>query len=69
MKKNVNINSSGGIGICGLLTIIFIVLKLCGVIAWNWFWVCFPAIIGVGITILGFLLATIIGIIDAKKGE
>lgn len=69
MKKNININSSGSIGICGLLTIIFIVLKLCGVITWNWFWVCFPAIVGVGIVILGLLLSIIICIIVAKKGK
>lgn len=31
-----NSNSSGGIGIGGVLLIVFIVLKLCGVIAWWW---------------------------------
>ena len=69
MEKNVNVNNRGGIGICGLLTIVFIVLKLCGVIAWEWFWVCFPAIVGVGIGILSLLLSMIICIIVAKKGE
>ena len=29
-------SSSGGIGFCGLLTIVFIVLKLCKVINWSW---------------------------------
>lgn len=33
-----NSNSSGGIGIGGVLLIVFIVLKLCGVIAWSWWW-------------------------------
>lgn len=68
MEKNVKVNNRG-IGICGLLTIVFIVLKLCGVIAWSWFWVCFPAILGVGIGVLGFLLSMIICIIVAKKGK
>lgn len=36
-----NSNSSGGIGIGGVLLIVFIVLKLCGVIAWSW-WVLSP---------------------------
>ena len=25
--------------------LIFLVLKLCGVIAWSWVWVCFPLIV------------------------
>lgn len=33
-----NSNSGGGIGIGGILLIVFIVLKLCGVIAWSWWW-------------------------------
>jgi hypothetical protein len=32
----------GGIGFCGLLTIVFIVLKLCHVISWSWLWVMSP---------------------------
>lgn len=34
--------SSGGIGFGGLLTIVFITLKLCGVIDWSWWWVLAP---------------------------
>lgn len=37
-----NNKRSGGIGFCGLLTIAFVVLKLCGVIAWSWVWVFAP---------------------------
>lgn len=32
---------SGGVGFFGLLTIVLIVLKLCGVITWDWIWVLF----------------------------
>lgn len=35
-------NSSNGIGFCGLLTIVFIVLKLTKVINWSWLWVLSP---------------------------
>ncbi|HEY7883878.1 MAG TPA: hypothetical protein VIC08_02910 [Cellvibrionaceae bacterium] len=35
-------SSSGGIGFLGLLTIVFIVLKLTGYIAWSWWWVLAP---------------------------
>ena len=34
--------ASGGIGFTGLLTIVFIILKLCGVITWSWWWVLSP---------------------------
>lgn len=33
---------SCGVDFLGLLTIAFIVLKLCGVIAWSWWWVLSP---------------------------
>ena len=33
---------SGGIGFTGLLTIVFIVLKLLGIITWSWVWVLSP---------------------------
>lgn len=40
-------DSDGGsgvrIGFCGLLTLVFIVLKLTGVIGWSWIWVLAPA--------------------------
>ena len=32
----------GGLGIVSILTIVFIVLKLSGVIKWNWIWVLSP---------------------------
>lgn len=35
-------SNSGGIGFTGLLTIVFIILKLTGVIAWSWWWVLSP---------------------------
>lgn len=54
-------NNSGGVGFAGLLTIIFIVLKLVGVIAWSWWWVLSPLWISAAfvllILLIGFLLA------------
>lgn len=40
--KNNETTVNGGIGFVGLLTIVFIVLKLCGVISWGWIWVLSP---------------------------
>lgn len=53
--------SSSGIGFCGLLTIAFIVLKLCKVITWSWLWVLSPLWIGL---ILVIILVIIYVIID-----
>ncbi len=34
--------SGGGIGVGGLLGVVFVTLKLCGVIGWSWWWVTAP---------------------------
>ena len=47
---------SGGIGFSGLLTIVFIVLKLCGVIAWKWIWVLAPMWISIAVVFLVAIL-------------
>jgi len=36
------VTTSGGVGVAGLLGIVFIVLKLTGIIAWSWLWVLAP---------------------------
>jgi hypothetical protein len=41
MYRNNN-TSSGGLGLGGVLGVIFIVLKLVGVIDWSWWWVLSP---------------------------
>lgn len=43
--------STGGIGFCGLLTLVFITLKLLGVIAWSWWWVLSPLWIPVALVL------------------
>lgn len=37
-----NNKSSGGIGLLGVLQIVFVVLKLCGLINWSWGLVLIP---------------------------
>jgi len=53
-------SSSGGIGFFGLLTIVFIVLKLTGVIHWSWVWVLAPAWIGLILAITVILAVFLI---------
>lgn len=61
MNDNKSNAASGGIGFTGLLTIAFIVLKLCNVINWSWWWVLSPLWIGFGLLVL-FVLAFVIAI-------
>lgn len=56
--------ASGGIGFAGLLTIVFIVLKLIGTISWSWWWVLSPIWISVGLGV-GIWLICLISIILA----
>ena len=49
--------SSGGIGFVGMLTIAFIVLKMCNVIDWSWWWVLSP--IWISTIILLFIIVGI----------
>lgn len=54
-----NNNSNSGIGFTGLLTIVFIILKLVGVINWSWWWVLSPIwidLIVVIVFLIGFLI-------------
>ena len=64
MKESTSTSASGGIGFSGLLTIVFIVLKLTGVISWSWVWVLSPLWIsfslGVLIVIIAIIIATVI---------
>jgi hypothetical protein len=51
---------SGGIGFVGLLTIAFIVLKLCNVIKWSWLWVLSPLWISVSIALIVIAIILIV---------
>ncbi len=50
-------SSSSGIGFAGLLTVLFIGLKLTNYIQWSWLWILSPLWIsaGLGIAVLLFI--------------
>jgi hypothetical protein len=52
---------TGGVGFTGLLTLVFIILKLCNVITWSWLWVLAPAWIPLAlcITVIAFIYSVI----------
>lgn len=62
MKDN-KTTTSGGVGFCGLLTIAFIVLKLCHVIEWSWVWVLCPIWIPLAIVAIMLVIALIIDLV------
>ena len=50
----------GGIGFIGLLTIVFIVLKLTGTIGWSWIWVLSPLWIDVVLVVITIAIMVLI---------
>ena len=64
---NKNNTVSGGIGVCGLLGVAFVVLKLCKVINWSWWWVTAPFWIPVAIGVLLVSVASILIALEKDK--
>lgn len=58
--------TSGGISVSTLLTIVFVVLKLIGVINWSWVWVLAPLWISVLLSIAIIIICVILGILFTK---
>lgn len=59
--------AGSGIGFFGLLTIVFITLKLIGYITWPWFWVLSPVLIPIIITCAIGLFWVILIIINNRQ--
>jgi hypothetical protein len=59
-------SSSGGIGLSGLLTVLFVGLKLTGHITWSWWWVLSPiwisALIAIAIITILLIVAIVAGV-------
>lgn len=56
-------SSSGGVGLAGLLTVLFVGLKLTGYIQWSWLWVLSPLWISVAAAITIFLVILLVAAI------
>ena len=55
-----NSNSGGGIGLCGVIFIILLILKLFGVISISWWWVFSPLTIGFAIGVICLIILILI---------
>jgi len=66
MSGDNNSSGSGGIDFLGMLTIVFIALKLTGHIAWSWLLVLSPLWLPIAL-ILGRTLVFLIYVVIARK--
>ncbi len=64
-NENKTVVKKQGLGLGTVLTIIFVVLKLVGVIDWSWVWVLAPFWIGAIISLVFGLVALLIVAIAA----
>ena len=68
-------NTSSGISLCSLLTVLFVGLKLCDIINWSWWWVLAPlwgpfaiAFVVMGLFGLVAVILKVIAHIISKEG-
>ena len=52
MRNEKNNKASDGMTLGSVLLVVFVVLKLCKVINWSWWWVLSPLWIGLAITVI-----------------
>ena len=59
----------GGVGFAGLLFMVFLVLKLTGVIDWSWWWVTAPLWITALVTFAIILIVFIVVTVSAMRSK
>ncbi len=59
MSNSNSVQSSGGIGILGLLGVLFVGLKLGGIITWSWWYVTLPFWGGLALVLSIFLIVAV----------
>ena len=68
MSDSSSSTSSSGIGFCGLLTILFVGLKLTNYIDWSWWWVLsplwVPTAVMLAIIVLGIIAHGVLSIVE-----
>lgn len=69
MGRNVGSGNNVSIGFTGLLAIVFITLKLCGVIAWSWWWVLSPIWGPAALGLLIELIIVVLALMDTFFGR
>lgn len=58
-----------GIGLLTVIGVVFVILKLCGVIKWSWIWVLCPFWVGVIGTILSLIIVFVMKVMIEKSND
>lgn len=57
----------GSLGIGTILFLIFMILKLCGVISWSWWWITAPIWIPIAIIFAGVIFISTVAAIHKRQ--
>ena len=68
MATNISSSRSSGIGVLGLLGVVFVALKLTGVIDWSWWWVTLPFWGGPALVLAVFLAVLSVAALKMPRG-
>ena len=60
---------SAGLGVLGVLTIIFVVLKLLPIIDWSWLLVSSPTLIGLALKLILLIGTVLIVMTGTRRGK
>lgn len=66
MEEKKTVTTTSGISLIGLgfiVSLVFMILKLTGVITWSWFWVAFPLMVGVALTLVVLIVVLLIALV------
>lgn len=69
MSSKNNSAQSGGVGFVGLLTLLFIGLKLTHNIDWSWWWVLSPSLITIGVCLLIIVFALVMAVVQHTQKQ
>jgi len=67
MKNESNPTIVRGTSLPTLLTVLFVALKLCGIINWSWWWVLSPIPIAVGMILVVLIAITTVLMVGSNK--
>jgi len=69
VDRNVTVSSTGGVGVAGLLGLLFVALKLIGIITWSWWWVTAPFWIPFALAVAVAIVAGIVLVLVLAYGS
>lgn len=68
-RETPTVAGAGGMTTTGALTILFVALKLCGVITWSWWWILSPVWIVCTVMVLALCVLVACALVEATREE